>query len=57
MRIMCLHSAPSSRAFSRRRLVSFSYVGDDGALNEDRGPVDAAQCDYGSGLFQFTMPG
>ena len=38
------------------RLVSFSYVGDDGRLYEDIEPAAAAGCDYGCGLFHFTKP-
>jgi hypothetical protein len=42
--------------FSPLRLVSFSYVGDDGCLYEDAEPAAAARCDYGCGLFHFTKP-
>jgi hypothetical protein len=43
-------------SFPQLRLVSFSYVGDDGRLYEDRLPDSAAHCDYGCGLFEFTKP-
>ena len=43
-------------SFPLLRLVSFSYVGDDGCLNQDTQPVDAAQCDYACGLFHFIKP-
>ncbi len=42
------------QSFSRLRLVSFSYVGDDGDLYEAREPGAAALCDCGCGLFEFT---
>jgi hypothetical protein len=41
-------------SFPRLRLVSFSYVGDDGNLHEDNEMAAAARCDYACGLFQFT---
>jgi hypothetical protein len=44
-------------SFTQLRLVSFSYVGDDGDLREDTAISAAASCDYGCGLFQFTKPG
>jgi hypothetical protein len=43
-------------AFEQLRLVSFSYVTDEGTLNEDEDPAAAAHCDYGCGLFHFTKP-
>jgi len=44
-------------AFPQLRLVSFSFVGDDGALYRDGEPAAAGHCDYGCGLFEFTKPG
>jgi hypothetical protein len=38
------------------RLVSFSYVGDDGCLYQNTEPAAAAQNDYACGLFEFTKP-
>jgi Caenorhabditis protein of unknown function, DUF268 len=40
-------------SFPQLRLFSFSYVGDDGRLHENRLPDAAAHCDYGCGLFEF----
>jgi hypothetical protein len=40
-------------SFSKLSLVSFSYVGDDGDLYENADILDAAQCEYGCGLFEF----
>ncbi len=40
-------------SFPQLRLTSFSYVGDDGRLNDHAEPADAALCDYGCGLFEF----
>jgi hypothetical protein len=42
--------------FPQLRLVSFSYVGDDGCLYEDTEPAAAAQIDFSCGLFEFTKP-
>jgi hypothetical protein len=43
--------------FPRLRLVSFSYVGDDGRICEDAEIASAAKCEYACGLFQFTKDG
>ena len=50
--------APSTiiDSFPQLRLVSFSYVGDDGCLYQNTQPAAAEQCDYGCGLFQFIKP-
>jgi Caenorhabditis protein of unknown function, DUF268 len=42
------------QSFPRLRLLSFSYVGDDGRLYEEAPLTAAEQCDYGCGLFHFT---
>jgi SAM-dependent methyltransferase len=42
--------------FSQLELLSFAYVGDDGDLREQAKIVDAARCEYGCGLFEFTKP-
>jgi hypothetical protein len=41
-------------AFSALRLVSFSFVGDDGHLYEDIDPVAIPPSDLACGLFEFT---
>jgi hypothetical protein len=41
-------------SFSQLRLVSFSYVGDDEQLYEDREPAEAGRCTFACGLFEFT---
>lgn len=38
------------------RLISFSYVGDDGNLYEDRDPADLPESELACGLFEFTKP-
>jgi hypothetical protein len=43
--------------FSKLQLVSFSFVGDDGKLYEDRDPVDFPTSELACGLFEFTKPG
>ncbi len=43
-------------SFSGLQVVSFSYVGDDGNLYRDAELSDAARCEYGCGLFEFTKP-
>jgi hypothetical protein len=43
-------------SFPKLRLVSFSYVGDDGSLYLDAELAVAGRCDYGCGLFEFTKP-
>jgi hypothetical protein len=43
-------------SFPQLQLTSFSYVADDGCLNDDAEPADAASCDYGCGLFEFIKP-
>ena len=42
------------KCFSKLRLVSFSFIGDDGRLHENIRPADAAAGNYGCGLFEFT---
>jgi uncharacterized protein DUF268 len=44
-------------SFPQLRLLSFSYVADDGNLYEDADLASAAKCDYGCGLFEFTKLG
>jgi hypothetical protein len=39
--------------FSQLKLVRFSYVSDDGLLNEDVSPEKIPQLDYGCGFFEF----
>jgi hypothetical protein len=39
--------------FSQLQLARFSYVSDDGSLNEDVSPTQALQLDYGCGFFEF----
>jgi hypothetical protein len=41
-------------SFPKLRLVSFSYVGDDGSLYSGAELTAAGSCDYGCGLFEFT---
>ena len=43
-----------AQTFSQLRLLSFSYIGDDGCLYEEAQMTAAGQCDYGCGLFHFT---
>jgi Caenorhabditis protein of unknown function, DUF268 len=40
--------------FSNLRLVSFSYVGDDGDLHENRAPSELPDSEMACGLFEFT---
>ena len=40
--------------FKGLRLVSFSWVNDDGVLNENADPQDVRGENYGCGLFEFT---
>jgi len=35
------------------KLIRFSYVADDGSLNEDVSPAQVPQLDYGCGFFEF----
>lgn len=42
--------------FSTLQLVSFSYVGEDGNLYENRDPATEPTTDYACGLFEFTKP-
>jgi len=42
--------------FSNLRLVSFSFVGDDGRLYEIADPADCESLRYGCGLFHFEKP-
>jgi SAM-dependent methyltransferase len=44
-------------SFPQLRLLSFSFVGDDGSLYRDGELAAAGRCDYGCGLFEFTKPG
>jgi hypothetical protein len=46
-------------AFSGLELISFSYVGDDGNLYEDRDPLAMPASEMACGLYEFTkaMPG
>jgi hypothetical protein len=39
--------------FSQMTLARFSYVADDGSLNEDVSPTDVPSLEYGCGLFEF----
>ena len=39
--------------FSQLKLIRFSYVADDGSLNEDVSPAQVPQLDYGCGFFEF----
>jgi hypothetical protein len=39
--------------FSQLSLTRFSYVADDGSLNEDVSPAQVPELDYGCGLFEF----
>jgi hypothetical protein len=41
-------------AFSKLRLVSFSFVGDDGALYENADPLALPHSELACGLFEFT---
>jgi len=41
-------------AFSQTKLLSFSYVDDDGNLHEDANPMSLPELEYGCGLFEFT---
>lgn len=41
-------------SFPQLQLTSFSYVADDGCFHANAKPADAASCDYGCGLFEFT---
>ena len=43
-------------SFPKLRLVSFSYVGDEGSLYLDAELAFAGRCHYGCGLFEFTKP-
>jgi SAM-dependent methyltransferase len=40
--------------FAPLSLVSFAWVDDRGALQNEASPADAAQADYGCGLFEFS---
>ncbi|MFI5071629.1 MAG: DUF268 domain-containing protein [Terriglobales bacterium] len=40
--------------FSKLRLISFSFVADDGNLYEDRDPANLPQSELACGLFEFT---
>jgi hypothetical protein len=42
--------------FPDLQLVSFSYVGDDGALYEDTNPLELPPSELACGLFEFTRP-
>lgn len=44
------------RNFPMLDLVSFSYVGDDGLLYEDRDPLTLPPSEMACGLFEFTKP-
>ena len=39
--------------FSQLTLTRFSYVADDGSLNENVSPAAVPQLDYGCGFFEF----
>ena len=43
--------------FSQLRLISFSYVGDDGCLYQDTTPLNMPKSEMACGLFEFTKPG
>jgi len=47
--------APSTivSMFSQLKLTRFSYVSDDGSLNENVSPAEVPQLDYGCGFFEF----
>jgi uncharacterized protein DUF268 len=42
------------KSFSQLQLVSFSFVGDNGNLYEDRDPANLPQSEMACGLFEFT---
>lgn len=44
-------------AFSKLQLVSFSFVGDDGSLYENRDPANLPDSEMACGLFEFTKAG
>ncbi|MFC5863969.1 DUF268 domain-containing protein [Acidicapsa dinghuensis] len=42
--------------FTGLKLVSFSFIGDDGLLHSDANPLAIPESDYACGLFEFTKP-
>jgi hypothetical protein len=42
------------QSFHKLRLLSFSFVGDDGRLCEDANPMDVSMSHFACGLFEFT---
>ncbi len=54
MLIECSRQRRFSDAFPALELVSFSFVGDDGCLYEDRDPIGIPDSDWACGLFEFT---
>ncbi len=44
------------RSFPKLELVSFSFVGDDDALYDNRDPLTMPPSEFACGLFEFTKP-
>lgn len=44
------------QSFSKLKLISFSFIGDEGRFYKDSDPLGLPEIDFGCGLFEFTKP-